>query len=115
MWGILLSYHLRSFGGAGVCLAQTGESLQDLLQRKMSGCAVLQEYVPRPLLVDGYKWDSRVYVLVTSIEPLRVYVARDGLARFCTELYRRPNMSNLDASYSHLTNYVSISSVCIQA
>ena len=88
-----------------MCLAQTGESLQDLLQRKMSGCAVLQEYVPRPLLMDGYKWDARVYVLVTSIDPLRSYVARDGLARFCTELYRRPNMSNLDATYSHLTNY----------
>jgi hypothetical protein len=31
-----------AYGGAGVVLAQTGESLQDLLHRKTAGCAVLQ-------------------------------------------------------------------------
>jgi hypothetical protein len=46
-----------------------------------------------------------VYVLVTSISPLRAYVAREGLARFCTELYRRPNAENLEAMFSHVTNY----------
>ncbi len=93
-----------TFGGNGVCLVQSGDVLHSLMQRKYS-CAVLQEYLTRPLLIDGLKWDCRVYVLVTSISPLRVYVAREGLARFCTELYRRPNAENLEAMFSHVTNY----------
>lgn len=93
-----------TFGGNGVCLVQAGDVLHSLMQRKYS-TAVLQEYLTRPLLIDGLKWDCRVYVLVTSISPLRVYVAREGLARFCTELYRRPNAENLEAMFSHVTNY----------
>ena len=93
-----------TFGGNGVCLVQSGDVLHALMQRKYS-CAVLQEYLTRPLLIDGLKWDCRVYVLVTSISPLRVHVAREGLARFCTELYRRPTADNLEAMFSHVTNY----------
>ena len=93
-----------TFGGNGVCLVQSGDALHSLMQRKYS-CAVLQEYITRPLLIDGLKWDCRVYVLVTSVSPLRVYVAREGLARFCTELYHRPSAENLEAMFSHVTNY----------
>jgi hypothetical protein len=28
-----------------------------------------------------------------------------AFARFCTEAYQRPNRSNLDNTYMHLTNY----------
>ncbi len=29
----------------------------------------------------------------------------EGLARFCTQKYKRPTAANLDASFMHLTNY----------
>lgn len=51
---------------------------------KQRSCLV-QRYVADPFLINGIKFDLRVYVLVTSIDPLRIYVYEDGLARFCTE------------------------------
>ena len=62
--------------------------------------AVVQEYIARPLCIDGFKFDLRIYVLVTSFSPLRAFVYKDGLARFATESY-----SNYSKDiYSHLTN-----------
>lgn len=62
--------------------------------------SVVSEYISRPLCIDGFKFDLRVYVLVTSFCPLRAFVAKEGLARFATESYSSSS-SNM---YSHLTN-----------
>jgi tubulin polyglutamylase TTLL6/13 len=66
---------------------------------------VVQLYISRPFLVDDFKFDLRVYVLVTSCDPLRVYVYRDGLGRFATIPYREPTHHNLEETCRHLTNY----------
>src|SRR6218665_535378 len=66
---------------------------------------IVQEYVSSPLLLDRLKFDLRVYVVLTSVDPLALYLARDGLARFCTIPYRPPTNRNIRASYMHLTNY----------
>lgn len=66
---------------------------------------IVQSYLHRPLLVDGYKFDLRIYVLVISCDPLRILLFREGLCRFCTSPYQRPNPENLFNSYMHLTNY----------
>ena len=49
---------------------------------------VVQQYISRPLLMDGMKFDLRVYVLVSSIDPLRIYVFNEGLVRLATVNYR---------------------------
>jgi len=33
----------------------------------------IQAYVSNPFLIDGHKFDIGVYVVVTSLEPLRLY------------------------------------------
>ncbi|CAN7986366.1 unnamed protein product, partial [Ixodes hexagonus] len=55
----------------------------------------VQEFVANPLLVDGKKFDVGVYVVLTSLDPLRVYAYDgDALLRFCAHPYAEP----LDAS-----------------
>uniref|UniRef100_A0A7S4KQR7 Uncharacterized protein n=1 Tax=Guillardia theta TaxID=55529 RepID=A0A7S4KQR7_GUITH len=66
---------------------------------------VVQEYIQDPLLADGHKFDLRLYVLVTCCDPLRIYLYKDGLVRFCTEPYEIANQANKDWHYMHLTNY----------
>jgi len=41
----------------------------------------------KPHLIDGFKYDLRIYVFVNGINPLRAYIYKDGLARFATEKY----------------------------
>jgi len=65
--------------------------------------SVVSKYISNPLLINGHKFDLRIYVLVTSYEPLRVYVYQEGLARFASETYS--NRIDKNNQYSHLTNY----------
>jgi len=51
------------------------------------------------------KFDLRVYVLVLSVSPLKIYIYKDGLARFATEKYTNPSQSNVKNVKMHLTNY----------
>jgi hypothetical protein len=65
---------------------------------------VVQDYIA-PMLLDGKKFDFRLYVLIRSVDPLEVYLHCEGLARFCTENYEPPSEENLGRSFAHLTNY----------
>ncbi|XP_068161743.1 tubulin polyglutamylase ttll6 isoform X2 [Antennarius striatus] len=66
---------------------------------------ICQVYISRPLVIDGYKFDLRIYVLVTSCDPFSIFMFKEGLARFCTTKYNQPTHSNLDDVCMHLTNY----------
>ncbi len=56
-----------------------------------------------PLLINDRKFDLRIYVLVTSYEPLRIYIYNEGLTRFAAESYSQA--SGPEDTFAHLTNY----------
>ena len=62
------------------------------------------EYIANPLLIGGIKFDLRLYILVSSYDPLRIYLFEEGLARFATERYTT-DATELTKKYVHLTNY----------
>ncbi|XP_005105217.1 tubulin polyglutamylase TTLL4 isoform X2 [Aplysia californica] len=65
---------------------------------------IVQKYLARPYLINDSKFDMRIYVYVSSYDPLRIYVYEDGLARFASCKYSS-SMKSLNNRYMHLTNY----------
>ena len=46
---------------------------------------VVQLYLNNPLLMDKLKFDLRLYVVILGINPLRVFLSKEGLARLSTK------------------------------
>jgi tubulin polyglutamylase TTLL4 len=71
--------------------------------KKKPGYVVCQ-YISNPHLINGFKYDLRIYCLVTCYDPLKVYIFKEGLVRFATQKYTNSQKS-VDQQYIHLTNY----------
>ncbi|XP_074854891.1 tubulin polyglutamylase TTLL5 isoform X2 [Carettochelys insculpta] len=65
---------------------------------------LVSRYINNPLLIDDFKFDVRLYVLVTSYDPLVIYLYEEGLARFATVRYDQ-GTKNIKNQFMHLTNY----------
>ncbi|XP_023402150.1 tubulin polyglutamylase TTLL5 isoform X3 [Loxodonta africana] len=65
---------------------------------------LVSRYINNPLLIDDFKFDVRLYVLVTSYDPLVIYLYEEGLARFATVRYDQ-GPKNIRNQFMHLTNY----------
>lgn len=85
--------------GRGIFLTRTWENV------RTDESQVAQRYIQHPYLIDGLKFDLRIYVLVAGCDPLKIFLYHDGLARFATEPYVAPNGENLSNVCMHLTNY----------
>ncbi|GBG24138.1 Tubulin polyglutamylase ttll6 [Hondaea fermentalgiana] len=85
--------------GKGIFLTRTHENVNPTESQ------VAQRYLHKPLLIDGFKFDMRIYVILTSVDPLRIFLFEDGLVRICTQKYVEPRGRNLQKSRMHLTNY----------
>lgn len=112
--------------GRGVRVLQGGSELHELLNeyhpqiidtkgnvnsQKMNtsnsgnpvpGRGIIQEYIMRPLLVEGYKFDLRVYMLVACVKPFVAYYH----AGYCRRTLRQYSLdiSTLSDPIIHLSN-----------
>lgn len=64
--------------------------------------------------MDGFKFDLRIYVMITRSDPIQAFICDEGLARFCTVSallltsqvkYEKPTRENFKNFFMHLTNY----------
>ncbi|KAJ1399287.1 tubulin-tyrosine ligase/Tubulin polyglutamylase, partial [Ochromonadaceae sp. CCMP2298] len=67
-------------------------SAEQVLQLPPTRNAIVQRYIANPYLIEGKKFDLRVYVLCTGVNPLKVYIHKEGLTRLSTAKY---SMSDL--------------------
>ncbi|CAI6358011.1 unnamed protein product [Macrosiphum euphorbiae] len=65
---------------------------------------VVQRYIDNPYLINDTKFDLRLYILITSINPLRLYLYDNGLVRFASVKYSS-DLTTISDRYMHLTNY----------
>lgn len=56
------------------------------------------------MLIRGFKFDLRIYLLITSIDPLIAYEYDDGYAKLASKPYFPPTVENKDMLDMHLTN-----------
>eukprot|EP00347_Sterkiella_histriomuscorum_P010309 403376796 len=77
--------------------------VNDLTQVTYGEPIVVQRYIKNPLLINGYKFDMRIYVLVTSVNPLEVFIYKEGFGRFSTMPFSLDPTDRAN-KYIHLTN-----------
>jgi len=87
--------------GNGIFLTNSLKAL-----KKLKGLTAVQQYISNPYLINGFKFDLRLYVAVTSCTPrIRAFLHEEGLVRFATQKYSVPRHENLSDRFMHLTNY----------
>ena len=88
----------NSQGGEGI---QVVDDIKTISRKKP---AIIQMYLSNPYLINKHKFDLRLYVLITSLDPLTVYLYGDGLVRFATKPYTN-RTDKLQDKFVHLTNF----------
>ena len=73
--------------GRGIEIHTDLEDLQKSILVNSDSMWVVQKYIERPLIIIGKKFDMRVWVLVTSVEPLTVWMWTKPYLRFTSEDY----------------------------
>eukprot|EP00439_Symbiodinium_sp_Y106_P047625 s207_g6.t1 len=100
--------------GRGIFLTTELDRLRQAAEesRKKNEATVVQRYLSRPMLIEGLKFDLRLYFLVSAKKAsgeagldLRCFLFRDGLVRLCTTPYQPPTAETMNEKCMHLTNY----------
>ena len=91
--------------GRGIRILSDKSEFKHLLKKSLIRHGknyLISRYISKPHLINNKKYDLRVYVLISSLYPLKIYIYKEGLVRFATEDYTKGNYDNV---FIHLTNY----------
>ena len=86
----------HKWGGRGISILKT---LRQIKQDKY----LINKYITNLDLINQKKYDLRLYVLVTGLKPLRIYLNKEGLIRIASKPFSLNNKTITD-KYVHLTN-----------
>ena len=84
------------YGGMGITFLNSLETVE--LKEY-----VITKYITNINLINGKKYDLRLYALIAGLKPLRIYFYDEGSVRIATENYTL-NKSSISNKYMYLTN-----------
>ena len=96
--------------GSGIRIVTSPEQIHYVLSRKdyifsrtieANRRFVIQKYIENPLLFNGRKMDIRQWVLVTSFNPLKLWIFKEFYVRVSTNQFCYDDLGD---KYCHLTN-----------
>ena len=87
--------------GRGVTCVNSLEPIEQSLSATNDSGVIVQKYIENPLIISKRKFDIRQWVLVTSLNPLVIWMWKEPYLRFGAEDYIMDDLNNI---YSHLTN-----------
>tara|TARA_R110002050_G_scaffold218965_1_gene354894 strand:+ start:446 stop:1420 length:975 start_codon:yes stop_codon:yes gene_type:complete len=92
-----------SSNGRGVAFVTCLQDIHNLLEDEAFSPfskhkPLAQRYIGNVRLIGGFKFTVRVYVALTSVDPLRAYMFHDGLLRICSKKYSVDKASFQDST-----------------
>jgi len=66
--------------------------------------AIITKYISNPFLIEGKKFDIRLYVVITSFNPLKIYLNNEGIIRIASEKFSL-SVTEIENPFIHLTNF----------
>uniref|UniRef100_A0AAR5PL66 Tubulin glycylase 3A-like n=1 Tax=Dendroctonus ponderosae TaxID=77166 RepID=A0AAR5PL66_DENPD len=90
----------NSSRGQGIHICRTLQYILDVVKKNPNRRYIIQKYIERPMLIHDTKFDIRQWFLVSSSDPLVIWIYRVCYLRFSSQTY---NLRKLDESI-HLTN-----------
>lgn len=73
--------------GVGISISHNLKEIQQRVEAKPRDYFIIQKYIEHPLLVQGTKFDIRLWYLVTSSFPLTIWIFKEALLRFSSKPY----------------------------
>ena len=104
IWIVKPCYNAR---GLGIyCIDNCILEFQGLVKSQQCSSKIVQKYIEKPMLLNHFneirKFDIRQWVLITSFDPLQIYIFSEFYLRICGSKYE---LDDIQDCFKHLTNF----------